>query len=58
MSAAVVPSQSGKVYVGHEEGHLSIWDVEGTEDGYPRYLKVVKVSTSDVLCVEGVNDRL
>ncbi|KAF8632419.1 hypothetical protein AX17_004860 [Amanita inopinata Kibby_2008] len=57
-SAAVLPSQPGKVYVGHEEGYVSIWAVEGTEDGYPRCVEVVKVSTSDVLCVEGVNDRL
>ncbi|KAF8629469.1 hypothetical protein AX15_003431 [Amanita polypyramis BW_CC] len=57
-SAAVVPSRPGKVYVGHEEGYVSIWAVEGTEDGYPKCLEVVKVSTSDILCVEGVNDRL
>ena len=57
-SAAVVPSQPGKVFVGHEEGYVSIWAAEGTEDGYPKCLEVVKVSTSDVLCLEGVNDRL
>ncbi|KAK2459401.1 hypothetical protein APHAL10511_008588 [Amanita phalloides] len=57
-SAAVVPSQPGKVYVGHEEGYVSVWAAEGTEDGYPRCLEVVKVSASDVLCLEGVNDRL
>lgn len=57
-SAAVVPSQPGKVFVGHEEGYVSVWAAEGTEDGYPRCLEVVKVSTTDVLCLEGVNDRL
>ena len=57
-SAAVVPSQPGKVFVGHEEGYVSIWAAEGSEDGYPKCLEVVKVSTSDVLCLEGVNDRL
>ena len=57
-SAAVVPSQPGKVFIGHEEGYVSVWAAEGTEDGYPKCLEVVKVSTSDVLCLEGVNDRL
>ncbi|PFH47162.1 hypothetical protein AMATHDRAFT_152813 [Amanita thiersii Skay4041] len=57
-SAAVVPSQPGKVFVGHEEGFVSIWAVEGTEDGYPKCVEVVKVSTSDVLCLEGVNEQL
>ncbi|KAM6489314.1 DNase I-like protein [Amanita muscaria] len=57
-SATMIPSHKGKVYVGHEEGFVSIWAVEGTEDGYPKCLEVVKVSASDVMCVEGVNDRL
>jgi len=57
-SAAVVPSQPGKEFVGHEEGYVSVWAAQGTEDGYPRCLAVVKVLTSAAICLEGVNDRL
>ena len=56
-SATVVPSQPGLVYLGHEEGFVTLWALE-TEDGYPHYLETIKVSTSDVLSLEGVNDRL
>ena len=56
-SATIIPSQPEIVYVGHEEGFVTIWLVEA-EDGFPRCLEVVKVSMSDVLCLEGVNDRL
>ena len=56
-SAAVLPSQPGMVYVGHEEGFISMWELD-TEDGYPRCVEVMKVSASDVLSLEGVSDRL
>jgi len=56
-SATIIPSQPGVVYVGHEEGFVTIWVLEA-EDGFPRCLEVAKVSMSDVLCLEGVNDRL
>ncbi|KAJ8517387.1 hypothetical protein ONZ45_g5430 [Pleurotus djamor] len=56
-SATVLPSQPGTVYVGHEEGYVTIWMMEA-EDGYPRCIEVIRVSASDVLCLEGVNDRL
>ncbi|GLB33204.1 putative inositol polyphosphate phosphatase, catalytic domain [Lyophyllum shimeji] len=56
-SATIIPSLPGLVCMGHEEGFVSIWALE-TEDGYPRCTEVIKISTSDVLCVEGVNDRL
>lgn len=56
-SAAIIPTQPGHVYVGHEEGYISIWELD-TDDGYPRCVEVMKVSMSDVLSLEGVNDRL
>lgn len=56
-SATLLPSQPGLVYVGHEEGYISIWALD-TEDGYPCCLEVMRVSMSDVLSLEGVNDKL
>jgi len=56
-SATILPSQPGIVYVGHEEGYISLWILD-TDDGYPQCIEVMKVSTSDVLSLEGVNDRL
>ena len=55
-SATILPSQPGMVYVGHEEGCISIWQLNA-EDGY-RCVEVIKVSTSDILSLEGVNNRL
>ena len=51
-SATIIPSQPGMVYVGHEEGSISIWELN-TEDGY-RCVEVMKVSTSDISSLEGV----
>jgi hypothetical protein len=56
-SATILSSQSEMVYVGHEEGYISLWDLD-TDDGYPQCIEVVKVSMSDILCLEGVNERL
>ena len=56
-SGTVLPSQPDHVFLGHEGGFISIWDV-ATSDGIPACLEMVKVSASDVLCLEGVNNRL
>jgi hypothetical protein len=56
-SAAILPSQPGIVYVGHEEGYISLWHLD-TDDGHPQCIEVIRVAMSDVLCLEGVNDRL
>ena len=56
-SGTILPSHPDHVYLGHEGGYISIWNV-ATGDGIPVCVEVVKVSTSDVLCLEGVNDRL
>ena len=56
-SGTILPSQPDKVYLGHEGGHVSVWTLV-TKDGLPACEEVIKVSTSDVLSLEGVNDRL
>lgn len=56
-SATISPSQPGMVYVGHEEGYISLWLLD-TDDGYPQCIEVTRVGMSDVLCLEGVKDRL
>jgi WD40 repeat protein len=56
-SATILPSQPDYVYVGHEEGYISIWALR-TDDGYPKCTEAIRVAMSDVLCLEGVNDRL
>lgn len=56
-SGTILGSQRDKVYLGHEGGHISVWS-RTPEDGFPQCLEVVKVTTSDVLSLEGVNDRL
>ena len=56
-SATILPSHPDMVYVGHEEGFITIWALE-TEDGWPKCVEAVKVSTSGVLSLEGVNNRL
>ncbi|KAF7301001.1 IPPc domain-containing protein [Mycena indigotica] len=55
--ATMLPSKPGIVFLGHEGGSVSLWSLE-EEDGWPRCIEVIRVSTSDVLCLEGVNDRL
>ena len=55
-SATILPSQPGMVYVGHEEGSISMWKLN-TENEY-RYVEVMKVSASDILSLEGVSNRL
>lgn len=56
-SATIIPTQPRMVYVGHEEGYISMWELD-TEDGFPACVEVMKVSASDVLSIEGVSDRL
>ncbi|KAI6160543.1 hypothetical protein EDD17DRAFT_1733001 [Pisolithus thermaeus] len=53
----LLPSHPDHVYLGHEGGFITVWNVD-TPDGTPECTEVMKVSASDVLCLEGVNDRL
>ncbi|RXW15821.1 hypothetical protein EST38_g10028 [Candolleomyces aberdarensis] len=56
-TATILPTQPDKVYVGHEEGYVSVWSLD-TDDGWPLCEETMKVSTSDIVCLEGVNERL
>ncbi|CCM00274.1 uncharacterized protein FIBRA_02304 [Fibroporia radiculosa] len=56
-SGTILPSQPDRIYLGHEGGNVSIW-IRTTKDGMPMCEEVVKVSTSDVMSLEGVNDRM
>ena len=57
LTGTVVPSQPEHVYLGHEGGHVSIWSLAAA-DGVPVCVEVIKVSASDIVSLEGVNDRL
>ena len=50
--AAKCPFHPDKVYLGHEGGFISIWSTE------LECLQVLKVSTTDILALEGVSGRL
>ena len=53
LSSAILPFQPSKVYLGHEGGFISIWDLETRQ-----CLEVLKVSSTDILGLEGVGGRL
>ncbi|KAH7922873.1 DNase I-like protein [Leucogyrophana mollusca] len=56
-SGTLLPSHPDHVYLGHEGGFISIWNL-ATSEGTPQCVEVMKVSASDVLSLEGVNNRL
>ncbi|KAF5374335.1 hypothetical protein D9758_004673 [Tetrapyrgos nigripes] len=70
--AAILPTRPGYVYVGHEEGYITIWDVGGgplsksefSEDNktgsyaQPHCVELLKLQVNDVLALQGVNNRL
>ncbi|KAH9936881.1 DNase I-like protein [Epithele typhae] len=56
-AGTMLASDLGRVYLGHEGGHISVWET-GDGDTPPQCVEVVKISSSDVLSLEGVNDRL
>jgi len=56
-SGTILPSHPNRVYLGHEGGFVTIWSI-ATEDGVPVCEEVMRISNSDVLCLEGINDRL
>ncbi|EAU82410.2 type I inositol-1,4,5-trisphosphate 5-phosphatase 11 [Coprinopsis cinerea okayama7 len=56
-SGTIMPSRPDYAYLGHEEGFVSVWNLN-TEDGWPKCEEVVKVAGSDVMSLEGVNDKL
>lgn len=58
--ATVMPTHPDRVYVGHEEGFVTIWAPDATpgSEGYHQCVEVMKVGSSDVISLAGVNDRL
>ncbi|KAH6890093.1 Endonuclease/exonuclease/phosphatase [Coprinopsis sp. MPI-PUGE-AT-0042] len=56
-SATILPSRPNCAYVGHEEGFVSIWALD-TDDGWPQCYEIMRVSTSDIMSLEGVDSRL
>jgi hypothetical protein len=56
-SGTILPSHPNHVYLGHEGGFVTIWST-ATDDGVPVCEEVMRISNSDVLCLEGINDRL
>ncbi|KAI0759751.1 DNase I-like protein [Trametes elegans] len=57
-AGTVLASQPGQLFLAHEGGNISIWSM-GQPGGAPaQCVEVVKVSSSDILSLEGVNDRL
>ncbi|WWC90809.1 uncharacterized protein L201_005746 [Kwoniella dendrophila CBS 6074] len=52
-SATYIPLEGDKIYLGHEGGFISIWDM--TEFNC---LQVLKISTNDISALEGVGERL
>lgn len=54
---AVLSTHPQTVYLGHEGGNITVWSLSA-EDRVPVCKEVIKISASDVLCLDGVNDRL
>lgn len=70
-SATVLVTKPGLVYVGHEGGYVTVWDVSSvnTTAGAdatasttsllpPKCIQTLKVATTDIVCLEGVHGRL
>ncbi|KAI0829199.1 DNase I-like protein [Trametes gibbosa] len=57
-AGTVLASHPGHVFLAHEGGNISIWSTGDADGAPPQCVEVVKVSTSDVLSLEGVNERL
>lgn len=55
-SAAVLPCAPQKVYVGHENGIISVWSI--ASGAPPHCIETVKVSATAVVSLEAVNDRI
>ncbi len=74
-SATILMTQPGLVYVGHQGGFVTVWDVASTSpktgtssptstadesvpSSTPRLVQTLKISTSDIICMEAVHNRL
>lgn len=54
-SATVMPLQPEITYIGHEGGFVSLWTIS---EGQLHCTRVLKVSSTDILALEGVGERL
>lgn len=52
-SGTILPLKPDVVYIGHEGGFVSVWSAD-----YINCLQVLKTSTTDILSLEGVGERL
>ncbi|WVW85734.1 hypothetical protein I302_107772 [Kwoniella bestiolae CBS 10118] len=52
-SATYIPLEGNTIYLGHEGGFVSLWDMREYN-----CIQVLKISTTDILALEGVGDRL
>ncbi|KAG8855867.1 hypothetical protein FRB96_006689 [Tulasnella sp. 330] len=60
-SATVLPTRPGQVYLGHEGGYITIWETSPPSSSTTTpaaCVATLKISTSDILCLEGVHNRL
>lgn len=70
-SATVLVTKPGLVYVGHEGGYVTIWDTSSSNATSeadpnsstasllpPKCVQTLKVATTDIVCLEGVHDKL
>ncbi|KZP19100.1 DNase I-like protein [Athelia psychrophila] len=56
-SGAILPSSPHMVYLGHDNGYVSVWSIAENE-GLPHCIEVLKVSATGIVSLEGVNDRI
>lgn len=54
-SATVMPLDPSITYIGHEGGFVSLWTIA---EGQLQCVRVLKVSSTDILSLEGVGERL
>ncbi|WVR07433.1 hypothetical protein IAU60_004474 [Kwoniella sp. DSM 27419] len=52
-SATYIPLRPDVIYLGHEGGFVSLWDAQDFT-----CIQVLKISTTDILSLEGVGERL
>ncbi|WRT68300.1 uncharacterized protein IL334_005276 [Kwoniella shivajii] len=52
-SATLIPMKGDTIYLGHEGGFISLWDAKELN-----CIQVLKISTTDILSLEGVGERL
>jgi len=52
-SATMLPLRPDEVYLGHEGGFVSVWSADDLS-----CLQVLKISSTDILSLEGVGDKL